>query len=137
MIWFFLKLRLVWSIMPVDDAPRNFRKLIFIFAFLFNPSSWKLIFIEKETPNILTRIFFLLIDYNFTPVDSILFGELFALFFSAFFTFSWYHWNCLFHGFVLCSVGFSVIVVLTSYRIFLFSVISLIYQFKYDVTFWF
>ena len=35
---------------------------------------------KKETPNISTRIFFLLID-NFTPMDYILFGELFALFF--------------------------------------------------------
>ena len=57
-----------------------------ISVFLFNPFSQ--ISFNIESPNIPTRIFFLVIIFNFTSLDSILFGELFALFFSAcFFTF--------------------------------------------------
>ena len=83
MIWSgsFLKLGLIWSNMSFDEAPSYFRILILISAFLFNPFSWTPFNIES--PNISTRIFFLLFVFGFTSLDSVLFGELFALFLSA------------------------------------------------------
>ena len=65
----------------VDDTPGHFRILILISAFLFNPFSWTPFNIES--PNISTRIFFLLFVFGFASMDSVLFGKLFALFLSA------------------------------------------------------
>ena len=67
--------------MSVDEAQGYFRILILISAFLFNPFS--LTPFNTESPNISTRIFFLLFVFGFTSLDSVLFGELFDLFLSA------------------------------------------------------
>ena len=85
MIWSgsFLKLGLICSNMSVDEYFRiseYVRILILISLFLFNLFSWKPF--NMESPNISTRIFFLLFVFGFTSQDSVLFDELFALFLS-------------------------------------------------------
>ena len=78
----FHKLGLIWSNMSVDDVPGCFCILILIFAFLLNSFSWTPFNIES--PNTQTHIFFLFV-FGFISLNSLLFGELVALFLSAWF----------------------------------------------------
>ena len=84
MIWSdsFLKFGSISSHMSVNDVPGYFCILILMSAFLFNPFPWTPFNIES--PNNSRRISFLLFVFGFTSLDSVLFGELFALFLSAY-----------------------------------------------------